>query len=162
MDAALKLYPDAAICAVNYATELVRCDYLATVHGNLVIHFLDAYQYENDPIVIQQDNDISGAIGKKLHIPTHGGSAPFAAAAMVMEGFDLVIMCGCPITGEGGYAQTRYETNLSWNNPNANRIKRWSSGMKDYKQNFPEIAGKIRSMSGNTKEIFGGIHDIRH
>ena len=158
MEAALKLYPDAKICAVNHATELVRADYLATVHGNHIPHFLAASSFDIDPIIIQQDNDLSGDIGKKVNIPTHGGSGPFAAAAMVLEGFDLAVMCGCPVTGTGGYAQKAYIAK-DWKQQKPDLIRKWYNAMCEYKHNHPEIAGKIRSMSGNTKEIFGGLDD---
>jgi hypothetical protein len=161
MDLALSSHPDAKICAVNFATQLVHCDYLATVHGNLIPRFLEVYEHDNDPIIFQQDNDITGAVGTKINIPTHGGSGPFAAACMVLQGFDLAIMCGCPITGGGGYAQKAY-VSKDWDRQKPSLIRKWVNGMHEYKAGYPDIANKIRSMSGNTKDIFGGLDDITH
>lgn len=161
MDLALASYPDAKICAVNFATQLVRCDYLATVHGDLIPKFLEVYEHDNQPVIFQQDNDTTGDIGTKVAIPTHGGSGPYAAACMILQGFDLAIMCGCPIIGTGGYAQKAYFTK-GWIRQKHGLVRKWINGMCEYKETHPDIANKIRSMSGNTKDIFGGLDDITH
>lgn len=156
-DNAIKVYPDAKICVVNYAAELIKADYIATVHGDQMGLFLKNYKFGELPFQIAMDNDVAGDVKFKLNTYTHGGSAPFAAAAMIMIGFDKAIMCGCPIDGTGGYATKRFNTSFKWDNPNAPRLKTWEYGMRRFKGAYPHIADKIHSMSGMTRKIFGGI-----
>ena len=91
------------------------------------------------------------------------GSAPFAAAAMVMLGYDIVIFCGCPMTGGGGYAfedthkSTRDDPRIGFENEQHRMIKAWHRCMRLFKEQFPDMAARIRSMSGVTQEIFGGL-----
>jgi hypothetical protein len=91
------------------------------------------------------------------------GSAPFAAAAMVMLGYDIVIMCGCPMTGGGGYAfedthkTTRNDPRIGFENEKHRMIKGWHRCMRLFQEQFPEQAARIRSMSGTTQLIFGGL-----
>lgn len=162
MDAALAHYPDAKICAVNYAAELVCGEYIASVHGYCMPDFLalhhKTWPNAKRPIMIQRD--CSDAIEMdglySVDARTHSSSGSFAAAAMAMIGFDLAIMCGSPITGTGGYAQSVYDVD-DWHGRDRNRINAWHMGMRQFKEQFPEIASKMRSMSGTTKDIFGGI-----
>lgn len=151
-------YPNHKICAVNHATELVYADYLATSHGDQVWSFLKDSKNPT-PHVIAMDNDIAGDVEHKITTYSHGGSGPFAASAMIHIGFDLAVLCGCPINGSGGYATKRINTGFMWDRPEAPRIREWHRGMRSFKEKHPEYANKIRSMSGATKEIFGGIDD---
>lgn len=165
--AATKLYPDAEICGVNEAPRLLRVDHLATCHGDKIDEFLalcDGYT----PLLHLRDNDVKpDEIAVPHHIwpvRTMAGSAPFAAAAMVMLGYDLVIMCGCPMTGGGGYAfddthkSTRADPRIGFESEKHRMIKGWHRCMRLFKEQFPEQAARMRSMSGTTQLIFGGLN----
>lgn len=159
---AAKKYPNAKICLVNYAVELLPGDYIATVHGDQLPEYSKLYKGfwpdAKEPVLIQRDMEPSSDIGHRIDARTHAASGSFAAAAMAMIGFDLAIMCGSPIDGTGGYAQSTYFEN-DWHDGKCNRIRAWHEGMRKFKEQFPEIAAKMRSMSGATKEIFGGLDD---
>jgi len=107
VSAAFEVYPDADLCGVNEAGRLTKIDHLATCHGDKIEDFLDLCDGYT-PLVHFRDNDIKPESVEVPHhvwpVRTMAGSAPFAAAAMVMLGYDIVIMCGCPMTGGGGYA----------------------------------------------------------
>ena len=150
-------YPEHKICLVNYATNLSRGDYLCTVHGDKIKSFLKLYKHGNKLTIIQRDNEYAVNDYPKLELGSHGGSGVFAAAAMAHIGFDTVIMCGCPITGDGGYAiENKNHNYLPWIDSAHKRVKKWVDGMREFKNNSM-LSHKIKSMSGNTKEIFGGV-----
>jgi cephalosporin hydroxylase len=122
--------------------------------------FMKAYKHDNDPIRIQRDNNQTNPDDMKLELGSHGGSAPFAAAAMIHLGFDLAILCGCPMDGAGGYANESRVKNHDvsiWKNDKHGRVNGWCDRMRAFKRQQPEMTAKIKSMSGKTKEIFGGI-----
>ena len=155
--AALK-YPTHKVCAVNYSTAVIEADYVATVHPEMAFKFMEPCK--NNPILYVQDKGQHDGIGLKLPIAVHGGSGTFAAAAMAHIGFDLVIMCGCPIDGDGGYARgTAMNRRQTWKSTNMSRVKYWQTNIPESKKKYPEIFSKVRSMSGYTKDVFGGIDD---
>lgn len=168
VEAALEVFPDAEICGVNEAGRLLPLDHLATCHGDRIEMFMahcegQAYR----PLVHFRDNDIKPDNLPYEHhewpVRTMAGSAPFAAAAMVMLGYDIVIFCGCPMDGGGGYAfdethkTTRDDPRIGFENSNHRMIKGWHRCMRLFKEQFPEMAARIRSMSGTTQLIFGGL-----
>lgn len=154
------IYPEHRVCVVNYSGNLIKGDYIATVHGATIPNILKVYPHDNEPIILMCDNEQAIDMGYKLEPRTHGGSAIFAAAFLVELGYDKVILCGCPINGDGGYAKgTGNNRKESWDGNKRPRVMFWDAGMRKYKAQNPDIANKIRSMSGRTKEIFGGIHD---
>jgi hypothetical protein len=171
VDAALAQYPDAAICGVNEAGRLLPCEHLATCHGDKIESFVAMHkktwpQYDV-PLLHFRDNDIKPDQIKYHHhvwpVRTMAGSAPFAAAAMVMLGYEIVIFCGCPMTGGGGYAfedthkTTRNDPRIGFENEQHRMVKSWHRCMRLFQEQFPEMAGRIRSMSGTTQLIFGGL-----
>nr|DAU13498.1 MAG TPA: Alpha-2,3-sialyltransferase [Caudoviricetes sp.] len=171
IDAALRRYPDADICGVNEAARLLSCDHLATCHGERIDQFIELHRQYHPrkpmPLIHLRDNmQAPKSLDVQHHlwpVRTMAGSAPFAAAAMVMLGYELVIFCGCPMTGGGGYAfddthgSTRDDPRIGFEGPQHGMIKSWHRYMRKFKDEQPEMAAKIRSMSGATKEIFGGL-----
>lgn len=162
----LKDYPDADICGVNEAPRLMVCDHLATCHGEKIDLYLEHCEGYT-PLVHLRDNDVKP---ETIDVPHHiwpvrtmAGSAPFAAAAMVMLGYDKVIFCGCPMDGGGGYAfedthkSTRYDPRIGFEKDHR-MIKTWHRCMRLFKEQFPEMSAKICSMSGTTQQIFGGLN----
>jgi len=160
---ALQVYPDAKICAVNYAAELVNADYIATVHGRSMPRFVRLHEKTwpgaKLPILIQRQSEEAMDGIHSIKVRTLATSGCFSAAAMVMLGYDMAILCGSPITGSGGYAQKTFFLNDWKVDETHNRIKCWHEGMRIFKNKYPEVGNKIRSMSGATKRIFGGLDD---
>lgn len=171
VDAALMKYPTAKICAVNEATALLPAAHLATCHGEKAEQFLQAHDevWDDDryPVPTLHIRDTGEAAAVKIpafrwDINYGGGSAIFAAGVMVDIGFDLVILCGCPIDGGGGYALktnagTPHDPRLGFMHGGHSMVEAWQHSIRSLKENNPDIAGKIRSMSGFTRETFGGI-----
>ncbi|MCK5606294.1 hypothetical protein KAR91_30620, partial [Candidatus Pacearchaeota archaeon] len=167
---------DPDVCGVNEAGKLLRLDHLATSHADNIEKFLSVCAH-NDigfPLVHIRKGNIGKTaplrfMGEKLKvrrwdIPVLAGSAPFAAAAMVKYGYDKVIMCGCPMDGGGGYAfedtekSTLDNPRIGFENSDHPMIQGWHNCMRKFKEEHPEIASCIRSMSGMTREIFGGVN----
>lgn len=159
MRAALAIYQNAKICAANFAVELVKADYVGTVHGGILPRAIEIHKnkWGCEPIAFQRDWSEAIDIGYRIDARTHGPSGTFCAAAMVMMGYDLAIMCGSPVNGDGGYAQEERIGNDWCVKESHQRIRAWHNGLNDFKHKFPEVAAKMRSMSGATKGIFGGI-----
>lgn len=167
---ALQMYPDAELCAVNEAVRLVPAKHFASCHAEKLDMFMSKAvekwglypefmhvgdKYEIDCKPVYQWSFRAGA-----------GSATFAAFVMVSIGYDLVILCGCPMNGGGGYApevavdthkSTPDDPRLGELTPQHGMVMAWNDALRQIKTKYPEVSDKIRSMSGTTKDIFGGI-----
>ncbi len=155
-------YPEHKICAVNYAAELIKADYIATSHASYLYQFVNIHKriHGTVPELYAKVLEMSELENVTyLNLDTHGGSGVFGAAAMVHIGFDLAIMCGCPLDGSGGYAQTIFDENNWHVDVSHPRIRKWHQGMVEFRDTRPDLSSKMRSMSGSSKEIFGGIND---
>lgn len=165
---ALTDFPDAKICAVNEAVSLFESDFLVTCHGDKIEQFLIAHDeaWGTDLPEIHM-KDISEATTKRncyrWQIAIGAGSAPFAAAVMHLIGFDKIILCGCPMDGGGGYAMTHthqgsdMDPRFGFVDQKHNLVRVWKDQLYSFKNDHPDIAAKICSMSGFTKQIFGGL-----
>lgn len=171
VDAAMLLYPKADFCAVNEACALVPAHHLATAHGEKIEKFIDLHErtwgiagddYELPTLHLR---DIAEATTERpcyrWPITAGAGSAPFAAAAMALIGYDLIIFCGCPMIGGDGYAlkdthpHTPADPRFGCLPPGHGMVKLWQSQLVAMREQHPEICAKFRSMSGYTQEIFG-------
>lgn len=170
VDAALRKYPSAKICGVNEAAALLPCDHLATCHPDKLIKFLEIHdrtwegRYRIPTLHIQnvwaKDLTPIGCFNWQHNFG--GGSGIFAAICMIGLGFDLVILCGCPIDGGGGYAMpthasTPEDPRLGDMTAAHSMVQAWHNSIDAMIEHAPQVAGKIRSMGGHTKERFGGI-----
>ena len=173
LDAALKIFPNADICAVNEAVRLVKADHIATSHDGKITDFhklhLATHGYKKGDIV---DVHFRSPQLEKRESPAFfawdvtvgAGSAPFAAAVMVLIGYDLAVFVGCPMDGGGGYAFDKSETHKStvddprfgFIDPKHQLVQSWKIALKNMPKAIPELTAKWRSMSGYTQTIFGG------
>lgn len=172
--AARKLYPDADLCAVNEAVLLVEADHIATSHDGRIKTFhqkhLDRWGWRAGKSV---DVHYRAPGHKNLEnlgaffawdVTVGAGSAPFAAAVMTLIGYELVIFCGCPMDGGGGYAEGIGQTHPSTlDDPRFGFIDKkhglaqtWKVALRNMPTLIPELTASWRSMSGYTKQIFGG------
>lgn len=151
-----------AICAVNDATNLVTADYLVTCHSENLVQFLEDVGHEIEIHTRKKDEKYERWENQYVWPNSYGaGSSLFAAATMVCLGFDLVIMCGCPMNGMDGYAVKSHNgtddsPRLGEEDFPANTLNGYHRNIQIFKDECDE-ADKIRSMSGVTKQIFGGI-----
>jgi hypothetical protein len=162
IEAAARIYPGADVCAINDAIDLVPAKYLATAHPEKLDQFLQNVDY---PVEIHTRGKMKRPLAREGEyvwtLNTGGGSALFAAAIMTAIGYDLVILCGCPMDGGGGYAVKKHESTIDDPrfgdlSPQHTLVQGWHGHLKRFKEQN-KAAEKIRSMSGKTKEIFGGI-----
>lgn len=73
--------------------------------------------------------------------PPSGSSALTGALAAIRLGYERIILCGCPLTG---------------NAPEGNPYEAFRPGWEAKKD---ELIGKVKSMSGWTRELLGGPED---
>ena len=168
-DAAMKAYPDADVCLVNEASRFpIPAKHFATCHPEKIDHFLDP-----DSGFVIHVRDTEHAVNRqhiRHKVTTGSSSAMFAAVVMASIGYDRVILCGCPMNGGGGYSpdigvthdSTRDDPRVGFISPDHPLIKLWHNSIAEMREKYPEICGKVRSMSGHTKQAFGGIDDDKH
>lgn len=173
LEAVLAVHPKVDVCGINEAVRLIKCKHLVTAHRDKISDFIELHKKYHkgkylplihlQDIPVRDDSDRPKAKHHLWKIKTMAGSAPFAAAAMVLLGYEEVIMCGCPMTGGGGYAfedthkGDRFDPRIGYVNGDHNMLKSWHIAMVKFKKQFPKVANKISSMSGKTGEIFGGL-----
>lgn len=170
VEEALLAYPDAKICAVNDAAGLVMADYLATCHGEKIEQFIGAHEKSNNDMALPEIHvkDAHEVTTERpcfrWTISIGAGSAPFAAAVMALIGFDLVILCGCPMDGGGGYAMPTHKSTpedprFGELDPSHSMVTTWKNQLEHMQEQHPELCSKIRSMSGHTQQVFGSIEN---
>jgi SAM-dependent methyltransferase len=152
LDAALALCREAGedptIIAVNDAIPLVPGPIVAaTLHPPRVPGWLnDREKARNDPP--SQVWSHFKATGNPCHV-THttrdwnGSSGLFAVAAALLRGHRRIILCGVPMTPDGGHVV---------------RGRNWSEALryrKGWEEHWQEIKDAVRSMSGWTMERLG-------
>lgn len=150
------------LCAVNDATKLIKADHLATCHAENLHLFINKH-----------DAGIEIHTRKKLKkydkrenqfvwgYSYGGGSSLFAAATMLIIGYDLVVLCGCPMNGRDGYALKSHDGDqqsprLGEKSFRDSTLNHYHTNMRNFVHGCPS-AHKIRSMSGVTQKIFGGL-----
>lgn len=168
---ALRKYPKADLCGVNEAFKLITCKHFATCHTERLQQWIDEMATQGPLPSIHMGGEAgrSDLMPDVFHWPDSrlgGTSAIFAAAAMLGIGYDMVILCGCPMNGGGGYATEIAEnTHRSTYNdprigamlPNHPALRQWQATLRGMHENLPDVAARIRSMSGFSKDIFGGV-----
>lgn len=160
--AAAKIFPGADVCVINDAADLIVAQHLATAHPEKLDQFLEK-QPEIPEIHSRSKMKRPGARENEFiwELNTGGGSGLFAVAVMLSIGYELVVMCGCPMSGGGGYAVKKHDSTLEDPrfgelSPEHSLVQGWHGQLKRFKDENPH-AIKVRSMSGVTKKIFGGI-----
>jgi len=165
-EAALAKFPDADVCLINEASKLgIPAKHFATCHPEKIDYFLPA---DSGYLIHVKECETPVTRNHYRHPTTLGASsAMFAAAVMISLGYELAVLCGCPMNGGGGYAPEIGETHpdskddprVGFVAPTHNLIRAWHNQLAEMPTQYPQICAKIRSMSGHTKELFGGIDD---
>lgn len=132
-----------------------RVDYFATLHIEDIIVYYDKRQKEglntdykviahtNDFIKYEKEHRKKVAYNRiKIDIvcpyePPSGSSALLATNAMIKEGFDKIVLCGCPLEGMNKTKQSYVQFQKGW------------------KKHRALLGDKVRSMSGWTRELLG-------
>lgn len=165
-EAALAAYPDADVCLINEASKLgIPAKHFATCHPEKIDQFLP-----QDSGYCIHVRDTEAAVNRphvRHNVTTGASSAMFAAVVMASIGYDRVILCGCPMNGGGGYAaeigqthgNTRDDPRVGYITANHPLMRVWHRCLMELREKYPQICAKIRSMSGQTKDAFGGIND---
>lgn len=79
-----------------------------------------------------------------LRTDKSASSGLLTAKVAVEQGFDRIVLCGVPLTATGGHF---YESGGFW--------RAASSFQEGFRQMAPHLLGKVRSMSGVTREVLG-------
>lgn len=159
-EAAIKAFPQAELCAINDAAGFMKVQHISSVHGRFMKGFYNKQKALGGNAYLHKRRECGpeGLPHYHWRASIVSGSGPFSAAIMAVLGYTRVIMCGCPINGNGGYAAgVNIEEIAIWNGAKPESIEKYHNAMREFKKVFPEIAERIRSMSGATQEIFGGI-----
>lgn len=169
--AARKIFPNADICAVNEAVKLIKADHVATSHDGRITKFMsqNVERWGGDYVPeyhfrSPQHRD-TRPDAYSWDVTVGAGSAPFAAAVMTLIGYDLVVFCGCPMDGGGGYAaeveakthkSTLDDPRFGFVKGDHGLVQTWKVALRNMPRLVPDLTKRWRSMSGYTKTIFGG------
>lgn len=163
-EAAKKLRPNAEIILVNYVCKDLVGDYLFTLHLEQVDKMKAIALPENKKIPVLTSEAITNPRCLAFHdkadfIFKDGGfnnaTSGYAAARVAADfmGYDEVILCGCPVSDKiSGYHPSYYSRKIHYG---AGVMRKYMKNLLKYSQEFDH--DKIRSMSGYTKELFGGL-----
>lgn len=77
-------------------------------------------------------------------------SGLFAAQVALCLGYDQIVLCGIPQDGSGHFFDP------PWINSGEHGDKNSLKSFRNIVENAPELRQRVRSMSGFTKELFGG------
>lgn len=163
MKAAMEFFNEFDVCAINDMAGVLVCDYLATAHPEKIDQFIGNNIYNDIEIHSRSKMKRPDARDNEYvwNLNTGGGSGLFAVAVMLSIGYELVIMCGCPMDGGGGYAVKKhdgdiYDPRFGDLTPAHTLVQGWHGHLKRFKEQN-SLSDRVRSMSGYTKKIFGGL-----
>lgn len=77
--------------------------------------------------------------------PLGGTSGLFAVRVLLGMGFDEVILCGMPMDGSGRFYDPPWENGCDLGT------------MDEWEKYAPVLRGLVKSMSGNTRKLLGGL-----
>lgn len=167
-DQASELLPDASIFAVNEATRIAKPDFLCSFH------------YEKMDFFNRYAVDFWGAVGWSTHaaVVTERGCHPdkvpavdywwpelwkpartsawFAAEIARLMGFERILLCGCPMNGGDGYYNDTAKSSERFGviKPNGSYVVSVRDSIRLVAEEG--LMPEVRSMSGYTRELFGG------
>ena len=164
-DEALKLFlneePDAYASCNDTATIWPgRLDYFCTLHPDKAAEWLAKRRANGHPMGCQvwSYKKRGGSRGvtpypeiQKIASDWQGSSGLFCVRVLLQEGFERIICCGVPI-------EKQYSHIIRPSNPNWKPGDHWLEALdftKGWKQRFPELKEKVRSMSGYTQRLLG-------
>lgn len=144
------------VIAVNHADSQVWADYLVSLHWECArLH----KQESLNPDALFVCGKDTNSRHVDYVIPGHGSGATSSMSAVkiaLFMGFDMVIMCGCPLNGgDGNVGQIRSADTARPGNadPNGKLMRKFRNAFIEELQALPRH--KIRSMSGFTAETLG-------
>ena len=77
-----------------------------------------------------------------------GTSSLFAVKVGLALGYGEIVLCGVPLDGAGHYYDAPWFSNEDYDQPGF---------LLDWERNTESFKGRVRSMSGRTREILGGL-----
>ena len=76
-----------------------------------------------------------------------GTSALFGVRVGLMMGFDEIVLCGVPLDNTGRFYEAPWDAGIDLN----------VVDMREWEKFLPIMQGRVRSMSGRTRELLGGV-----
>lgn len=153
----------AAVLVINEAGSVIRGDHLMTQHPEKALWFRERSLNEQITVHTGKPRQRASQPGIDVYWPdcitlaTSGGSAIAIALQM---GFAEIILCGMPMNGGDGYfaqsAMKQDEPRFGLESPSSEYIKGYQSRLIQFTERQPEALKRVRSLSGFTRELFGG------
>lgn len=151
LEEAQRLFPDADVGAVNQA----GADYAGHLTLWVTLHpekFGDWQQWRARRLLNTSYTAVSHKLAagaridlKKAQVFSGCSGLYLCQVAAINFGYDRIIVCGMPLTED-----PHYFDETAWQD-----ARRYRRGWREASQQ-PELKGKIRSMSGWTRELLGG------
>lgn len=159
---------DVVVFAANdVGVYLPRVDHMVSLHIPKLAHWLDLRIGGEGRFVKGtkvHTNNHTGAIHQSFLYywagltPTFALSGYFAMQIAYLMGCERIILCGCPgdLTPRFFELESRKD-NFGYGNGTKNADKGVKTQVTNEMFRVPEFKAKIRSMSGWTREFFGGV-----
>lgn len=146
-----RFYGNALVFAANdVGVFLSRVDHLVSLHANNLPHWaaLRADKHARDSFKTHSFTE-ADFIWQELE-PMFSLSGYFAMQVAYLMGCEPIILCGCPGDGTKRFFDSKPREDFDYQVKNARTM------IESEMARLPEFKSKVRSMSGWTREFFGG------
>jgi hypothetical protein len=159
---ALAVYPDAVIYGVNdVGMYLPRMDHWVSLHSdNLGVWKSVRWLHTRD-----REQTLYHAVDARAFVdynwssirPIFALSGYFAMQIAHVMGSGRIILCGCPGSSVRRFFEAAPRVDFAYGNGNAGGDAGVRQQLEKEMERIPDFRIKVRSMSGWTREYFGGI-----
>lgn len=152
-DEVKKKRPGAIVIGINESVSGIWCEYLSSYHDEKFDYFKS----------LSLNKEIRTLSSKDYDIVIGGTSCGDAIQIADIMGFSEIIIVGAPMNGRDGYFNDtpEYDEEYGMNRFGSAAYSKETTDLDRNQRVIKELATKlpqVRSMSGFTKEVFGGFN----
>lgn len=155
-------WPDAAVIALNDAAQIVWAEFICSIHNEKLEEF-KRKSLNKAALTISGGRLREGATLDCWFSQCNSGGTSAGSAIRIAKkmGFNEILLCGCPMTGGDGYFNQAYKepnkllpARIGMHKPSDKAVVKHQAHLKQ--EAAQDDYSMVRSMSGYTKDLFGG------